>query len=723
MRRYGLKPHVGLRWKLVVLVATSIIGASIILAFPDSFDPVLGAASASAETMPTVASGSLKSPEAERAAVIFRAYINARNRHDFQRVNDLRVKNSVWFDAQGNGHPGDEARLRAMLAWESVMSAKWGCRILGYTNGWLEAEAWEENRMYDALGVGTAFQRDRIRIAGERILELRAVSEWVTGRNEDEAFAEFKDWLQRQPAQRQDGLLRDGNLLYDADSATRELPLLDEFERDYKPAQKILAATVDALVGAERLSKLDGWFVEGKGRENLSAELQGLAPDTPTWRPHEEKVAVLRALGAVAWERRTPRNDQSLRWRRFIYKPDSFGVVDWAGALGAMTPNPTSTAAREALMRRVPHILLLDVLTHAKSLKTQEDRLLDGVPHDVVQASLPDDTPLSLIISRNPRVLARIEYPLYIPGLGDVFIRWKWHGWAKSATLGFAPSGHAIDVNGTPFQEVEYSRYESGAAAAADQMKVPSNLPALSQTDRSPVPPAGPATGEVAPGVHVAAIQDFMGMWVEFRDFVVVFDAEAAAPGLESIPASGRSVTELVTEGLLAAIARTCPGKPVRYVIVSHHHSDHVGGIRGFAKPDLTILAAPSHVATVRRALTAAHTLAPDTWKNAVAEVTIEAVPSRRLITDGVRRLEVINVGENPHTAENLFAWLPDERILLQGDLFYYEEGAPFPPSGRSTMNRFFANWLSSHGFSPRAIYGVHDSGAAGPEALARARR
>jgi hypothetical protein len=38
-------------------------------------------------------------------------------------------------------------------------------------------------------------------------------------------------------------------------------------------------------------------------------------------------------------------------------------------------------------------------------------------------------------------------------------------------------------------------------------------------------------------------------------------------------------------------------------------------------------------------------------------------------------------------------------------------------------MNRFFARWLDAHGLAPKAIYGVHYAGAAGPEALARAAR
>jgi glyoxylase-like metal-dependent hydrolase (beta-lactamase superfamily II) len=149
----------------------------------------------------------------------------------------------------------------------------------------------------------------------------------------------------------------------------------------------------------------------------------------------------------------------------------------------------------------------------------------------------------------------------------------------------------------------------------------------------------------------------------------------------------------------------------VRFAILSHHHSDHMGGAKVFAGAGATLIVAPGDRGAALRAA------------GGGSEVKIETVKDRRVITDGVRTLEVRATGRNPHTRENLFAWLPEAGVLFQGDLFYYEEGTPFPPAGRETMNRFFARWLEREGIAPRAIYGVHNYGAAGVAELEVMRR
>jgi glyoxylase-like metal-dependent hydrolase (beta-lactamase superfamily II) len=494
-------------------------------------------------------------------------------------------------------------------------------------------------------------------------------------------------------------------------------------------ARNVLDKSLAALGGREKLASFQQWYVEGRGRENLSAELQGIQPDEPTWRPHEEKIAVDTHTLAVAWERRTPRNDLSQRWRRMIFKADSFGVVDWHARLGMVRSRPNPESYRRALARRIPHLLLLDAATRSQSLEWRGVRRIAGRLHHVIEARLPEGRELVLYIAEQPAVLRRVEYLANLPGRGDVTVAWEWTGWKSDPGLGHVPRGHRIRVAGQTYQQVEYTKYSAASPEATTAML---ELPArfLAPMDAShaapPARPSGtataaplPATGMVAPGVFVADVGGFRVMFVEFREFVVAFDAPEIHPGLEAIPVV-RDPSRLTAE-YVALIAKTFPGKPVRYAVISHPHSDHLGGARIFAAAGATLLVAPSHRSATQQLLRAPHSLAPDSWSGASQKESIEAVARRRVITDGTRVLEVVNIGSNPHTAENLFLWLPAESILMQGDLFYYDQGEAFPPSGRDTMNAFFARWLRNHKIEPRAIYGVHNDGAAGPGWLAAA--
>ncbi|HUK88343.1 MAG TPA: MBL fold metallo-hydrolase, partial [Terriglobales bacterium] len=309
------------------------------------------------------------------------------------------------------------------------------------------------------------------------------------------------------------------------------------------------------------------------------------------------------------------------------------------------SPRGSPEAERRAIMHRLPHLLLLDLAGADVTLAFKGARTLAGAPHDVIEATLPDKSAVTLVVGRNPALLHRLEYRAYYPGLGDVVVSWNWPRWKPDAALGFVPLGHTVEVAGATFQQVEYTRYSAGSPDAAALLNIPPELlhPAASSGE-APPQPGGPATGEVAPGVHVEGVRGFMVMFVEFKDFVLVFDAPASVIGLESVPASDQSTSEAVSEAFRQLVARTCPGKPVRYVVISHHHGDHVGGIRAFAGSGVTVLASPGDVNAVRRALTAPHRLAPDHWPPSPLP-SIKAVAQAFTVTDGSRKLEVINVG------------------------------------------------------------------------------
>lgn len=495
-------------------------------------------------------------------------------------------------------------------------------------------------------------------------------------------------------------------------------------------ARAVLQGAVDELGGREKLAGMQKWYLEGKGRENLSAEMQGAAAERATWRPHEEKVAADLGALAVAWERRTPRVDNTLRWRRMIFQAESFGFADWNGNFGAVRKRANAEGYRRGMARRFPHVLLLEALTRATRMSWKE---ADARGADVIEVELPDAARMTLHISRKPALLRRVEFLAHLPGRGDVQVAWEWAGWKRDAQLGYVPASHRVSIAGVLFQEVEYSRYSAARPEiTAEMMTVPQRLlapasaamstPSANAPATEPLAPAPPpATGMVAPGVLVERVGGFVVMFVEFADFVVAFEAPEVHPGFEVIAAQAPPTK--LTADAIARAQKAFPGKPVRYAVISHHHSDHMGGVRALAAAGITIVAAAGDAAAAQKAIFAPHTVTADGFEPENAKVVIEKVApgQRHQITDGKRTLEAINVGKNPHTDENLFLWLPAERILIQGDLFYYQEGDAFPPPGRETMTAYFSRWLQERGIEPVAIYGVHNDGAAGAAHVAQA--
>jgi hypothetical protein len=176
---------------------------------------------------------SLDTPEARAAATVFRAFVKARRAYDVPKVIAMRSADYVWVEFTGERRPGNPTDLQNIVEWEKVMDTKWECRILGYEDGALEVEMRERNRLYEILGIGAAIRRQRERISDGLLRESRVVDLRFTGRTQDEGVTEFTDWLRLQPVPRQEGVLRNGHLVFTAESARRELPLLEEWSRTH----------------------------------------------------------------------------------------------------------------------------------------------------------------------------------------------------------------------------------------------------------------------------------------------------------------------------------------------------------------------------------------------------------------------------------------------------------------------------------------------------------
>ena len=166
----------------------------------------------------------------------------------------------------------------------------------------------------------------------------------------------------------------------------------------------------------------------------------------------------------------------------------------------------------------------------------------------------------------------------------------------------------------------------------------------------------------MADGVYLLGGGTANSYMVEFNDFVAVFEA----PGSEE-----RSL--LVIE----EVARLAPNKPIRWLITSHPHFDHIGGLRTYLHIGSTIVTHMINLDFLNSDVLVyePRTVKPDMvslWPpTELAEGYVyEAIQENYVITDNSRILRIYYVQPLQHVAGMLMAYLPAERIAFQADLF-----------------------------------------------------
>ena len=213
---------------------------------------------------------------------------------------------------------------------------------------------------------------------------------------------------------------------------------------------------------------------------------------------------------------------------------------------------------------------------------------------------------------------------------------------------------------------------------------------------------------KLADGVWLLGGGSHNSMLVEFKDFVTVVEA----PNNE---ARSLAVIEEAT--------RLVPNKLIKYVVNTHHHFDHAGGLRTYLSQGTTVV---THELNKQYYMDimfypAGRELQPDRmsfyspmYMISRRPAPIETVASfaggpgggaaQYNITDGERILQIFHVqdmayeletpsiAQGNHAADMLMVYLPKEKILLNADLYTPPAAGAPAPTATPAMRTLYQN-------------------------------
>jgi len=145
---------------------------------------------------------------------------------------------------------------------------------------------------------------------------------------------------------------------------------------------------------------------------------------------------------------------------------------------------------------------------------------------------------------------------------------------------------------------------------------------------------------------------------------------------------------------VLAKAKELVPNKPIRYVVTSHHHWDHLGGIRMAMNEGATIVTHQTNKAFLERVAKTPHTINPDPLATSKKGVKIQTVADKYVLTDGNRMIELHLLKGYEHTGDMLVVYLPKEKLLAEPDAFTPpgQAGAPLIPPARPFAKALYDN-------------------------------
>jgi glyoxylase-like metal-dependent hydrolase (beta-lactamase superfamily II) len=435
-------------------------------------------------------------------------------------------------------------------------------------------------------------------------------------------------------------------------------------------AQALIGEAAKAMGGMAVLHSIKNQMVESEGKQYDSSSTP--RPLGPTRQISTFRSTLTRDLSQsrvrLEWESRNSARGEAIRFVEVI--DGSAGVLQEGEAKTAkqsrLHPGRLATRLREE--KRSPVNLILGAAEN-KTLHRLADVDRDGVRCQAVAFKDGADE-FHVYLDSKTHLPAQTDILEDDPLEGDSSYLLRYGDWRKVDKI-LLPFNLRYELNGKLLQEEQIKSIQNSVTFVAGPFNVP---PAIrnEKTDATPIAsqwilrrvagnvsyqdlgrPASIEWRHLADGVHKIGGSSHATIVVEMRDHLIAVEGP---------------LYEARTAPVVKAIKERFPTKPIRYVIPTHHHLDHAGGIRAFMAEGAIVVSPFNAREFYARVAKAPHTRRPDTLEKSRTPVVIESFGGGpRVLTGGTRRVEVYPMPTS-HAEDLVVVYLPADKIAIEAD-------------------------------------------------------
>jgi glyoxylase-like metal-dependent hydrolase (beta-lactamase superfamily II) len=239
--------------------------------------------------------------------------------------------------------------------------------------------------------------------------------------------------------------------------------------------------------------------------------------------------------------------------------------------------------------------------------------------------------------------VAQVDTWIDNPVLGDTLVETKFSDYKDFGGVQF-PSHIVRNQGGYPVLDINVT---SARANPGVDIKVPQDL--------AKAPAVAVTSEKLAEGVYYLTGGTHHSLAIDQADHIAIIEAP------------------LNEERSLAVISKAkelIPNKPIKYLINSHAHFDHAGGLRTFVDEGAAIVTHAPNQAYYEKVWATPHSLNPDKLEASKKAAKFESFTSKHVLTDGKRPIEVHSIAGNGHNDAFVLVFLPNEKILIEADAF-----------------------------------------------------